>query len=281
MAGAVLLMPVLIFANMLLRQRRHVAFRKEIAVRLAVGASRWRIRAVQLSAKDCCSRFGGGAVGSRLSTVQRFALQQLQGLLSSVNSPSSSNCDQTLRSFHDILFCSRNDALQPRPALKRPKADLVNDLNSSGRTSAHFGRLQPLLRAAATFRHGRRFGALLMLSSPLDYFAAHSSRRAFIRDLICGRRSDRGISTFTLIKKERWNRAMIFAITERARAGCPASPPPDRHDAAIFRFHECTSVIRMKDAMLTKLPSSSGKVSSPVLHSIIATRRPFFLFGLG
>ena len=128
MAAAVLLIACLNLANMLLA--RGTSRSKEIALRLALGASRWRI-VKQLLAEGLLLAICGGAVGLVLSVwCNNLLLHSMAALLNNVNfsfivdlAPNAKVLAVT------FLFCLIATALfSLGPALKATKADLVNDL---------------------------------------------------------------------------------------------------------------------------------------------------------
>ena len=141
MAGAVLLIACLNLANMLLA--RGTSRSKEIAVRLAVGASRWQI-VRQLLCEGFVLAVCGGLIGLILSAwCNDVLLQQLRGLLASTNfsfvvklRPDAAVLAITL------LFCLVATMLfSLGPALKATKADLVKDLKEQVGEPARIGRL--------------------------------------------------------------------------------------------------------------------------------------------
>src|SRR5216117_1835294 len=141
MAGAVLLIACLNLANMLLA--RGTSRSKEIAVRLAVGASRWQIIR-QLLCEGFLLALCGGAVGLVISAwCNDLLLQQLRGLLASTNF----SIVVKLRPDAAVLaitffFCLIATMLfSLGPALKATKADLVNDLKEQVGEPARIGRL--------------------------------------------------------------------------------------------------------------------------------------------
>src|SRR6266404_2398092 len=141
MAGAVLLIACLNLANMLLA--RGTSRSKEIAIRLAVGASRWQI-VRQLLCEGFLLAVCGGVIGLILSAWCNDALvQQLRGLLASVNFSFVVKLrpDATVLAI-TFLFCVIATMLfSLGPALKATKADLVKDLKEQVGEPARIGRL--------------------------------------------------------------------------------------------------------------------------------------------
>src|SRR5206468_2279170 len=141
MAGAVLLIASLNLANMLLA--RGTTRAKEIALRIALGASRWRI-VRQLLCEGMLLALVGGAVGLVVSVwCNNLLLHSLQRLLGSMNfsfvadlSPSVAVLSVT------FLFCLLATLLFSLvPAIKATKTDLVNDLKQQVGEPARVGRL--------------------------------------------------------------------------------------------------------------------------------------------
>jgi putative ABC transport system permease protein len=140
MAGAVLLIASLNLANMLLA--RGTARSKEIAVRLAVGASRWRIIR-QLLCEGLLLAICGGLVGLVVSVwCNDLLLHSLARLLGSMNfsfvvklRPDAAVLVVT------FLFCLIATVLfSLGPALKATKINLVNDLKEQLGEPARIGR---------------------------------------------------------------------------------------------------------------------------------------------
>ncbi|HZR78255.1 MAG TPA: ABC transporter permease, partial [Chthoniobacterales bacterium] len=140
MAGAVLLIACLNLANMLLA--RGTARSKEIAVRLAVGASRWRI-VRQLLCEGFLLAMFGGAVGLLFGAwCNDLLLGQLSHLLSTMNFSVVMNLRPDIAVLGvTFLFCLLATMLfSLGPALKATKADLVNDLKQQVGEPARIGR---------------------------------------------------------------------------------------------------------------------------------------------
>src|SRR5437763_75329 len=217
MAGAVLLIACLNLANMLLA--RATSRSKEIAVRLAVGASRWRI-VRQLLCEGLLLAIFGGTAGLILSAwCNDLLLQQLVGLLSSVNFSVILKLrpDFVVLSV-TFLFCLIATMLVSLgPALKATKADLVKDLKEQVGEPARIGRFSRFF-APRHISVMVQIALSLMLLFAAGLFFRGAMKAAALNpgfvpagDLVTE-------MDFTLVKKEPADaRRLIFNIAERAR----------------------------------------------------------------
>src|SRR5437773_452073 len=217
MAGAVLLIACLNLANMLLA--RGTARSKEIAVRLAVGASRWRI-VRQLLCEGFLLAGCGGAIGLVLSAWGNdVLLQQLRSLLASVNFSFVVKLrpDITLLAA-TFLFCLLATMLfSLGPALKATKADLVNDLKQQVGEPARIGRF-------SRFFAPRHISVMVQVALSLMLLFAAG---LFFRGALKAAGLDPGFNPagdlisevdFTLVKNEPADsRRLMFAMLDRVR----------------------------------------------------------------
>ena len=217
MAGAVLLIASLNLANMLLA--RGTARSKEIALRLAVGASRWRI-VRQLLCEGLLLAICGGLVGLVVSVwCNDLLLHSLARLLGSMNFSFVVKLrpDATVIAV-TFLFCLIATMLfSLGPALKASKADLVNDLKQQVGEPARIGRFsrffaprhisvmaQIALSFMLLFSAGLFFRGALKASGLNPGFVAAGD---LVTEL-----------DFSLIKKDPADaRRLIFAAVQRAR----------------------------------------------------------------
>jgi predicted permease len=217
MAGAVLLIASLNLANMLLA--RGTARSKEIALRLAVGASRWRI-VRQLLCEGLLLAICGGLVGLVVSIwCNDLLLHSLARLLGSMNFSFVVKLrpDATVLAV-TFLFCLIATMLfSLGPALKASKADLVNDLKQQVGEPARIGRFsrffaprhisvmaQIALSFMLLFSAGLFFRGALKASGLNPGFVAAGD---LVTEL-----------DFSLIKKDPVDaRRLIFAAVQRAR----------------------------------------------------------------
>lgn len=269
MAGAVLLIASLNLANMLLA--RGTSRSKEIAIRLAVGASRWRI-VRQLLCEGFLLALCGGAVGLVIATwCNDFLLGQVQGLLATTNF----SLVMKLRPDFVTLavtfgFCLVATMLfSLGPALKATKADLVNDLKQQVGEPARIGRF-------SRFFAPRHISVMVQIAlSLMLLFAAGLFFRGALKaaglypgfnpagDLIAE-------FDFSLIKKDPAEcRRLIFAITDRARQlpGVVASAT-----GTMLPYSDFTNsrrVMKMKDAMPTDPKAVDPSVNA--LYTAITT----------
>jgi putative ABC transport system permease protein len=276
MAGAVLLIACLNLANMLLA--RGTSRSKEIALRLAVGASRWRI-VRQLLCEGFLLALCGGAVGLVISTwCNDLLLGQVQSLLSSVNF----SVVMKLRPDFTILlvtflFCLMATMLfSLGPALKATKADLVNDLKQQVGEPARIGRFSRFF-APRHISVMAQIALSLMLLFAAGLFFRGALKAAGLNpgfnpngDLIAE-------FDFSLIKKDPAEcRRLIFAIADRARQlpGVVASAT-----ATMLPYADFTNsrrVIRMKDAM-----PNDPKAPDPSVNSLFTSISTGYFDALG
>jgi predicted permease len=147
MAGAVLLIASLNLANMLLA--RGTARSKEIALRLALGATRWRI-VRQLLCEGLLLALMGGVAGVLISGWSNSLLVKSLGALFS-----DMNLSLVVHVHPDafvlsvtFLFCLLATLLfSLGPALKATRLDLVTDLKQQIGEPAHVGRISRFFAA--------------------------------------------------------------------------------------------------------------------------------------
>jgi putative ABC transport system permease protein len=218
MAGAVLLIASLNLANMLLA--RGTARAKEIALRLALGASRWRIIR-QLLCEGLLLAVVGGMLGLFLTIWSNGALlRSLGSLFTSMSFTLVADMRPDINVLAiTFLFCLFATLLfSLGPALKASRADLVNDLKQQAGEPAHIGRFNRffvprhlLVMAQIALSLMLLFSAGLFLRGAIE--AANVAR---------GFEPEGGIVTemdFSLCKTDvAQAKRLMFAAIERARS---------------------------------------------------------------
>src|ERR1700736_2221918 len=276
MAGAVLLIACLNLANMLLA--RGTARSKEIAVRLAVGASRWRI-VRQLLCEGFLLALCGGAVGLLLSTwCNDLLLQQLQGLLASVNFSVIIKLRPDLAILSiTFLFCVIATMLfSLGPALKATKADLVNDLKQQVGEPARVGRFSPLF-GPRTISVMVQIALSLMLLFAAGLFFRGALKAAGLNPGFVAAGDIITEFDFTMVKKEPADsRRLMFAMVDRARQlpGVKAAAI-----ATMLPYSDFTNSRRILSAKDT-MPNDP-KAPDPSVNSLNTAITPGYFEALG
>jgi len=217
MAGAVLIIASLNLANMLLA--RSTARAKEIAVRLALGASRWRI-VRQLLCEGLLLAICGGAVGLVVSVwFNDLLLHSLAQLIGSVNFSLVVNLrPDAMVLAATFLFCLLATLLfSLGPALKTSKADLVHDLKQqvgeptrTGRFSRFFAPRHVSIMAQIALSLMLLFSAGLFFRGALKASSVNPGFQP-AGDLVTE-------FDFSLVRKDPLEaRRLMFAFTQRAR----------------------------------------------------------------
>jgi predicted permease len=217
MAGAVLLIASLNLANMLLA--RGTARAREIAIRMSLGASRWRI-VRQLLCEGFLLAFFGGAVGLVISSwCNDLLLHSLTALLGSTNfslvvhlRPDAVVLGATLS------FCLLATLLfSLGPALKATKTNLVEDLKQQAGEPARAGRVSRFF-APRHISVMSQIALSLMLLFSAGLFFRGALKAAGLNP---GFHAEGDLVTefdFTLTKKDPAEaRRLIFAIIEAAQ----------------------------------------------------------------
>ena len=276
MAGAVLLIACLNLANMLLA--RATSRSKEIAVRLAVGASRWRI-VRQLLCEGFLLALCGGAIGLVLSAwCNDLLLQQLRSLLASINFSFVVKLrpDAVVLSV-TFLFCLLATMLfSLGPALKSTKADLVNDLKQQVGEPARVGRFNRFF-APRHISVMAQIALSLMLLFAAGLFFRGALKAAGLNPGFVAAGDLISEFDFTLVKKEpAESRRLIFAMAERARElpGVTASAVGTMLPYADFT--NTRRILRTKDTM-----PNDPKVPDPSVNSLYTAITTGYFDALG
>ena len=238
MAGAVLLIASLNLANMLLA--RGTARTKEMALRLALGASRWRIIR-QLLCEGLLLALLGGFVGLVISVwCNDLLLHSMSTLLGSMNFSFVVDLhpDATILTA-TFLFCVFATVLfSLGPAMKATRADLVNDLKQQVGEPARVGRVSRFFAPRHISVMAQIALSLMLLFSAGLFFRgalkASGLKPGFqpAGDLVAE-------LDFSLVKKDPAEaRRLMFATIQHAKELPGVRRRRDRHDVALRKFHQ-------------------------------------------
>jgi predicted permease len=276
MAGAVLLIACLNLANMLLA--RGTSRSKEIAVRLAVGASRWQI-VRQLLCEGFLLAVCGGLIGLILSAwCNDVLLEQLRGLLASVNFSFVVKLrpDFTVLAT-TLLFCLIATMLfSLGPTLKATKADLVKDLKEQVGEPARVGRLSRFF-APRHISVMAQIALSLMLLFAAGLFFRGALKAARLNPGFVARGDIISEFDFSLIKKKPADsRLLIFDIVRRVRQLPGVTVSATGTMLPYSDFTSARRVLRAKDAM-----PNDPKAPDPSVNSLFTAITPGYCQALG
>src|SRR5437660_2044474 len=276
MAGAVLLIACLNLANMLLA--RGTARSKEIALRLALGASRWRI-VRQLLAEGLLLAICGGVVGLILSIwCNNILLHSLAALLNNVNFSFIVDLTPNFAVLAvTFVFCLIATALfSLGPALKATKSDLVNDLKQQVGEPARIGRFSRFF-APRHISVMAQIALSLMLLFAAGLFFRGAMKAAGLNPGFVAAGDLITEFDFTLIKKEPADsRRLIFDMVRRIRElpGVTASAVGTMLPYADFT--NTRRVLRTKDTM-----PNDPKAPDPSVNSLYTAVTTSYFDALG
>jgi putative ABC transport system permease protein len=276
MAGAVLLIACLNLANMLLA--RGTSRSKEIAVRLAVGASRWQIIR-QLLCEGFLLAVCGGAIGLVLSAwCNDLLLEQFRSLLSSVNFSFVVKLRPDAAVFAvTFFFCLIATMLfSLGPAWKATKADLVNDLKEQVGEPARIGRLSRFF-APRHISVMAQIALSLMLLFAAGLFFRGALKAAGVNPGFIAAADLISEFDFTLIKKTPADsRRLVFDIVQRVR-GLPGVTAAAIGTMLPYSdFTTTRRILRTKDTM-----PNDPKAPDPSINSLYTAITPGYSEALG
>src|SRR5438128_5078254 len=276
MAGAVLLIACLNLANMLLA--RGTARSKEIALRLALGASRWRI-VRQLLAEGLLLAICGGVVGLILSIwCNNLLLHSLATLLNNVNFSFIVDLTPNFAVLAvTFVFCLLATMLfSLGPALKATKADLVNDLKQQVGEPARIGRFSRFF-APRHISVMAQIALSLMLLFAAGLFFRGAMKAAGLNPGFVAAGDLVTEMDFTLVKKEPADaRREIFNIVRRARElpGVTAVGV-----ATMLPYNNFTSTRRIMSTRTTL--SNDPKAADPGATALYTASTPGYFDAIG
>ncbi|HEU0208300.1 MAG TPA: ABC transporter permease [Candidatus Udaeobacter sp.] len=276
MAGAVLLIACLNLANMLLA--RGTSRSKEIAVRLAVGASRWQI-VRQLLCEGFLLAVCGGVIGLILSaSCNDLLLQQLRSLLASVNFSFVVQLrpDVTVLAVTLLVCLIATMLFSLGPALKATKADLVNDLKQQVGEPARIGRLSRFF-APRHISVMVQIALSLMLLFAAGLFFRGALKAAGLNPGFSARGDLVSEFDFTLIKKTPADsRRLMFDMVQRVRRLPGVSASAIGTMLPYADFTTARRVLRTKDTM-----PNDPKAADPSVNSLYTAITPGYCEALG